>query len=382
MFNFSEICIERPLGSKGNDKVISLLYKAFSELDYKLYELPFDCMFWQPGKSFIEQGGNKVELFPSPFSRGLKGNYPLKYVSTLTDLQNINNFEGVLIFMGELSKKAVFPKDFPFYFPDEDKLIYEILDCIKPKGIIAITGQDPVSGLNPFPIFEDVNLEIPTAYASSLENIVEADYVSIEIESKINEMKSKQIISRKEGLSKEIILIAAHMDSKYFTDGAIDNASGVYTLYEIAKSIKNIKHDHTIEIVPFNGEDSPEVSGQLAYLNYLGKNNYKIKSVINIDGIGHIGTKNMFSFFNYDDDFKNKIIAENDLLEGEQWYSGDHGMFAFQGTPCIAITANNMFTDLLKVTHTKKDKTELVDINILKQLSKSIVNIIGMIDKK
>ena len=381
MLDFSEICVERPLGSKGNDKVINLLHNTFSKLDYEIYELPFDCTCWQSGKSFIEQGGNKIELFPSPFSRTLKGNYSLKYVSTLSELQNISNFEGILVFNDELSKNAIFPKNFPFYFPDEDKLMYEILEGIKLKGIIAISGQDPTSGLNPFPIFEDVNFEIPTAYVSSLGKIVETDNISIEINSKVNKVKSKQIISRKEGLSKEIILIAAHMDSKYFTDGAIDNVSGVYTLYEIAKLLKDIKSNHTIEIVPFNGEDSPEVSGQLAYLSYLEKNNYKIKSVINIDGVGHIDAKNMFSFFNYDEGIKDKIITENDLLEGEQWYSGDHAIFAFKEIPCIAITASNMFTDLIKITHTKNDKIELVDINILKQLSKSVVNIIGIIDK-
>jgi len=61
------------------------------------------------------------------------------------------------------------------------------------------------------------------------------------------------------------------MDTKYFTNGAIDNATGVYTLYEIANLIHDKKFNHTIEIVPFNGEDHPEVSGQLAYLEYLEK---------------------------------------------------------------------------------------------------------------
>jgi aminopeptidase YwaD len=287
-----------------------------------------------------------------------------------------------LAFTNELSKNSIIPKDFPFYFPENDKLLYELLENIGPKGIITITGQDPASGLNPFPIFEDPNLEIPTAYVSKLESIAESTDVSIEINSKIQKEKSKQLIFRKDGSSKEIILIAAHMDSKYFTDGAIDNASGLYTLYEIAHLIKDRKHNHTIEIVPFNGEDSPEVSGQMAYLEYLKKNNLKIKSVINIDGVGHIGSKNMFSFFNFDENIKNNIINENNLLEGEQWYSGDHGMFVFQEIPCIAITASNMFTDLIKVTHTQKDKIEMVDINLLEKISETIVNIIGAIDKE
>ena len=98
------------------------------------------------------------------------------------------------------------------------------------------------------------------------------------------------------------------MDSKYFTDGAIDNASGVYTLYEIAKLINTQLFNHTIEIVPFNGEDSPEVSGQLAYLKYLERNKSKIKCVINIDGVGNIGSENEFSFYNFDENVKLDII--------------------------------------------------------------------------
>jgi aminopeptidase YwaD len=103
--------------------------------------------------------------------------------------------------------------------------------------------------------------------------------------------------------------------------------------------------------------------------------------VINIDGVGHIGSKNMFSFFNFDENIKNNIIAKNNLLEGEQWYSGDHAIFAFQEIPCIAITASDMFTELIKTTHTQKDKAELVSINLLKELSETVANIIEAMDE-
>jgi aminopeptidase YwaD len=263
--------MERPLGTKGNNAIINFLCTAFNELNYKIIDLPFECTVWQSGNSFVEQKGNKKIIFSSPFSQELKGIYPIKYVSSLEELQNIKSCNGILVFTGKLSENAKMPNNFPFYFPEEDKKIYELLDKINPKGIIAITGQDQSSGLNPFPLFEDVNLKIPTAYVSSLENIVKADDVLIEINSKTFKEKSKQVIFRKEGLSKDIILLSAHMDTKYFTNGAMDNAAGIYTLYEIAKLIKNRNFNHTIEIVPFNGEEHPEVSGQLAYLEYLKK---------------------------------------------------------------------------------------------------------------
>jgi len=62
----------------------------------------------------------------------------------------------------------------------------------------------------------------------------------------------------------------------------------------------------------------------------------------------------MFSFFNFDENCKADIISKNNLLEGEQWYSGDHGIFAFQNIPCIAVTSSDMFTETIKLTHTKK----------------------------
>lgn len=380
MFEFKDICIERPVGSNENNNLIKLFNNAFSQLDYKIIELPLNCTIWQSNNSFVEHNNKKTVIFPSPFSKELKGNFPIKFVSTLNELKCIKNFNGILIFKNKLTSAALMPKNFPFYFPEEDKIKYEIIENINPKGIITISGQDPVSGLNPFPIFEDVNFEIPSAYVKSLKNIVETDNISIEINSKTYKGKSKQIIFRKEGNIKDIILITAHMDSKYFTDGAIDNASGVYTLYEIAKLIKDENINHTIEIVPFNGEDSPEVSGQLAYLKYLKKNNFKIKTVINIDGVGYKGSENIFSFYNFNENIKNEIITKNKVLEGEQWYSGDHGIFAFQEKPCIAVTASNMFTELMKITHTQKDNISLVDLNLLKSLSRTIVNIVKKID--
>jgi len=383
MLKFNDLCVERPIGSGGNNEVINLLNKEFNELKYKTIELPFNCSKWEKGNSFLVQNNKKIELFPSPFSKELKGVFAIKYVSTLSELKSLKDFNGILVFKDELTKVALMPNNFPFYFPDEDKLIYEIIGGINPKGIITISGQDPVSGLNPFPIFEDVNFQIPSAYAANLDSIKENDKISIEINSKINKAVSKQVIYKKEGKSKDIILIAAHMDSKYFTEGAIDNASGVYTLYEIAKLLKLEDYKFSIEIVPFNGEDSPEVSGQLAYLDYLRENNLNIKSVINIDGVGHIGSENIFSFYNFNENIKSKIITKNNLLEGEQWYSGDHSIFAFQEIPCIAIVASSMLSNLMKnIIHTKKDKMELIDIKLLEKLSKTIIKILEIINKE
>jgi len=36
----------------------------------------------------------------------------------------------------------------------------------KPKAIIAVTGKNPACGLDPFPMFEDGNFSVPSAYVT------------------------------------------------------------------------------------------------------------------------------------------------------------------------------------------------------------------------
>ena len=374
MLNFRELCIERALGTSGNNIVLKLLTDTISKYGLETVELPIECTVWDSGNSYLKQDSNTLEIFPGPFSTNLSGTFPVKSFSTIEELKSLNGFNGILILKNDLAKESIFPKNFPFYFPDEHREIYETLEKIQPKGIVAVTGKDPSSGLNPFPLFEDVNMEIPAAFVSSLETMDCTKDISIEINSRRTKAKSKQLVFRKEGTKKEIILISAHMDSKYFTSGALDNASGVYTLCETAKLLH--KGSYTVEIVPFNGEDSPEVSGQLAYLQYLEENNYSIKTVINIDAPGHIGSENAFSFYNFDENKRANLIKNYRLKEGEQWYSGDHGMFVFQEIQCIAVTSGDLFENAINLTHTKKDVPENIDIALLDKLSKTISAIV------
>ena len=377
MLKFDELCVERPLGTSSNNAVLNLLVGCFSELKYKCIELPIECTVWNPGNSCIRQDNNILEIFPGPYSLSLSGNFPVKCLSTISELKSLNRFNGILILKDDLAKETIMPKKYPFYFPDEHKVIYELIEKIQPSGIIAITGKDPSSGMNPFPLFEDTNMVIPSAFVTNLGTIDYSKEISITVDSNREMVKSKQLVFRKEGIEKEIILISAHMDSKYFTNGALDNASGVYTLYETAKLLDNNKY--TIEIVPFNGEDSPEAAGELAYLQYVKENSYSIKAVINIDAPGHIGSETTFSFYNFEETKKNDLIAENKIKEGIQWYSGDHEMFVFQKIPCIAITSSDLFEDSINLTHTNKDTSEKIDINLLKGLSKTIDKIVKKI---
>ena len=130
MLKFDGLCVERPLGTSGNNEVLNLLLDCFSELKYTSIELPVECTVWSSGHSFIRQNDNIAEIFPGPFSLNLSGNFPVKCLSNLSELKSLNKFNGVLIFKDDLAKEAVMPKNYPFYFPDEHKEIYELIEGI------------------------------------------------------------------------------------------------------------------------------------------------------------------------------------------------------------------------------------------------------------
>jgi len=93
MLKFSKLCIERPIGTKGNNYVMDLLFHAFSELNYESIDLPFDCTVWQSDDSFVKQKDNIVKIFPSPFSCELKGDFPLRYISTIKELKELEKLK-------------------------------------------------------------------------------------------------------------------------------------------------------------------------------------------------------------------------------------------------------------------------------------------------
>lgn len=53
----------------------------------------------------------------------------------------------IVILRGDAAKKPIQPKDYPFYYPDEDKEIIFRLESQKPKAVIAMTGQAQLSGM-------------------------------------------------------------------------------------------------------------------------------------------------------------------------------------------------------------------------------------------
>ena len=157
------------------------------------------------------------------------------------------------------------------------------------------------------------------------------------------------------------------MDSKNNTLGALDNASGIVTLLKLAESLQLEKYD--VDVVPFNSEEYFGANGELLYLEEIKKNQDNIKLFINIDSVGHVGSKVAVSLYNISEEWTLRITEiinkRNSTQMGQAWYAGDHVPFAFQGISCIAISSSDMWEGGLDQTHTMEDTTQNVDEKLL-----------------
>ena len=368
-----QIAIPRAVGTEGNKVIIELQKRMFEKNGYTITSLPFSCKVWNNGDSRMEWNEKKQSIMASPYSKGFCGEGNVRIVENLEELQETDCEDTILFLTEELAKEPLQPKDYPFYYPDEHKIIIDLLERKKPLAIIAVTGKQPMCGLSPYPLFEDGNFQIPSAYMSisdfqKIKEEITNKRIRVEIVSECVETTSEQIYATKQvenSLGK--IIIGAHMDTKNDTQGALDNASGIAVLLKTAEKLR--LENYNVDIVPFNTEEYYGGNGELLYLSELQKKDENIIVFINIDSVGHVGSKVEVSLYNIPDTLKNHInetIEERSAVQlGEAWYAGDHAVFASQGVPCLAIASSDMWEGGLDHTHTTEDTIQMVDAGIL-----------------
>lgn len=200
---FEVITKERAVGTAANDEIVNFLENKFKYMNYSIKSLPFECTVWKKGKSTLMSDNYLLEVEPSPFSESFKGNGKLIMVKTVEELEEINCNDVILVLAGKLAESPLQPKDYPFYYPEEHKYLISLLERKKPRAIIAVTGHNPLSGQNPFPLFDDGNFLIPSGNINdeTLSKIEVAglldEVVNLTIDSHKRLSKSRQIVALK-----------------------------------------------------------------------------------------------------------------------------------------------------------------------------------------
>lgn len=211
-------------------------------------------------------------------------------------------------------------------------------------------------------------------------SIAEDDYGEVKI---IN-----NIIGKIEGTSNNAVIISAHFDHIGVQDGkiikgAIDNASGVAVLLDLAETLNNKysieKPEFDIIFCAFNSEENGLIGSKKFIEDIDGKYNSLIN--INIDSVGYNdGGKVTFLDENTDTSLyepMKKIIENNGLeveLDTDLKGTADSVAFDKVGIPAICIIDENV----KDVIHTEKDIPELIDYNRLNKIVKSVYDFVEM----
>lgn len=362
---------ERPVGSENNMDILLYLENLMVKMGYDIKKLPFVCTTWETDESCLTLNDRRIKIQASPFSQPFEGSGKLVFAKSLEELETADCQNCILVVGGELVTTPLQPKEYPFYYPDAHKYLIELFERKQPAAIIAATGKHALCGLQPFPLFEDGNFLIPSAYVTEamfeeLQGNDKEGMAWVSIQSKNKQQNSYQLVSRKRNKSNYgKIIICAHMDTKYNTQGALDNAVGVAVLIGAAARLAG--SDCDIDIVPFNGEEYYEASGEVEYLKYISSGQNEVSLVINIDSPCHAGSKIAVSLYNFDDPAKEVVDhlmqTQNEVVYGPEWYAGDHAAFAFRGIPCMVLTSSDLFEGGLDNTHTMQDTLETVDLS-------------------
>lgn len=367
------LCYEIPtrrLGTQGNRDASTFFRKTIELFDFTTESQPFSCIGMRSGDTHLKIKDQEFEVFISPFTIGCDLTAELVCAATVSELEDLQAEGKILLLSGEITKEQLMPKGFVFYNPDEHKHIYRLLEEKKPAAIITATSKNPdaAGAIYPFPMIEDGDFDIPTAYMTDVEgkNLLKftGKLATLKMDTERIPSNGENIVARK-GEGKKKIVFCAHIDTKEQTPGALDNASGIVILLSLAELLLNYRGKICVEIIAINGEEYYNTPGQLEYLNRYNNDFSSILIAINLDDIGYIKGRTAFSFYDVSEQLskliRNVYQGKKDFFEGPPWYQSDHGIFMANGVPAMAITEESVTELMAEITHTEKDSPEIVD---------------------
>ena len=382
------LCVEIPsrrVGSQGNQAATDFFAGVVASFGFATETPQFDCIDWsQDGVDLTADGAHfpqeevrsTCEAFPSPYTLGCQVTAPLAVASTIEELEAMTVSHAVLLLRGDMTREQLMPKNFPFYNPDSHRRIIQLLEAKGPRAIIAATSRDVemVGGaVYPFPLFEDGDFNIPSVYMTEEEGnrlVAHAGrQISLQIRAKRIPSWGCNVVARKGANSQHRVVFFAHIDARMGSPGASDNASGVIALLLLAELLAAYRGNMGIEIVAVNGEDYYSNPGEQLYLRANADRFHEIILGINVDDVGYFRGRVAYSLYDCPPDIaasvRGVLSAHDGLVEGEPWYQGDHGLFLMNQRPALALTSEQLAELMAEITHTPKDRPEIIDCSKL-----------------
>jgi aminopeptidase YwaD len=371
----TRLCLEIPsrrVGSPGNRAATDLFAATVASFGFVTETPSFACIDWRSGSVQLVVDGLPFAALASPYSLGCQVSASLVVASTVTELEALSGGETILLLHGEIAREQLMPKNFPFYQPEHHQHIIRLLETKQPRAIITATARDAVmvgAGVYPFPMIEDGDFDIPSVYMTDEEGRRLASHagqlVSLTSRSERLPATGCNVIARTGPPRPGRVVVFAHIDAHIGTPGAIDNASGTIVLLLLAELLADYAGQISIELVALNGEDYFSNPGEQLYLAMNEDTFDEIVLGINIDGVGYRRGRIAYSLYECPAPLAGSIhtafAAHDELVEGDPWYQGDHGLFLMRQRPALALTSELAPELMAEIVHTASDTPAVVD---------------------
>jgi aminopeptidase YwaD len=378
---------DRHPGSAGNAAAVDHFEEVVRSFGWDVASEDFDCLEWEHGSSWIAVGDAHVPMHAGPYSNPRGAASPLGVASTIDELEACDFMGQALLLHGPIASEQLFPKNFAFYNPESHKRVYAALERQCPAVVIAATTRNPeaAGAAYPFPLIEDGDFDIPNAYLTleSAEPLLglAGKLAAVHIDSRRIPARARQVVARKAGVSGRRVVVFAHIDGRKGLPCALDNASGAASLMVLAELLADYVGPHTVELVPLNGEDYYGACGQVIWMRDNRDRLGDIVLGMNADDSGHAGAATSVSFYGCppatDALVRGLFARHTGFAEGPQWPQGDHSLFAFNGVPALAFTAEDFMETFRTITHTPSDRPELVDPAIVADVARFMADLIA-----
>jgi len=383
---------DRHVGGPGNRAATARFAERAAALGWQVERTAFDCVEWEHGEASLQVGGSHFDLHVGPYSLPCSTRVRLMEAMEPADLETPAIADAVVLLHGPIAAHQVMPKEFPFYYPDEHRRIIDALERYRPTAVVAATGRDPemVGSQCPFPLFEDGNLDIPNAYLTDedgerLRGFI-GDLVRIRIDSRRLPATAEQVTATLPGDRPGRIVVTAHIDSRRGSPGALDNATGVATLLAVGELLQGRAPGHSVELVPFNGEDDYAAPGELVWLAANAGRMDDIVLAINIDDLGWRGTGNHVSFYSCPPEIEGVVrtamVAHPRTGEGPQWFQSDHGIFSMHGRPALAMACSDITGFMAGYAHSERDTLELADAALVAEAARFVCDVVAALGEQ
>jgi aminopeptidase YwaD len=390
--HFEAICKigERPVGSEGGKRAEAYVESILRGANFETARAEYRCTDWRPLSCALVRrrgpaatGGQPLRATANPYSPSVRAAGRAVRVSSLGELESRTagrEVAGTVLVLGpELCGFPITPKAFDFYNPEEHRRLVASLEEGRPAAVVAVSPHD--EGI--WPVFADPDLGIPsvTVPFSEASRVAEGTELELSLEGSSRPSKGATVsgVLRLGAPGSRRRLLCAHLDTKHYSPGALDNGGGVATVLAAAqlaagrsaaaRAARSGAAD--LEVVLFMGEEC-NAYGEKAWLAARGGSVADISLAVNVDGAGGGPNPTDLSFFNFPDEARAAILEGAGRIghfeEAAPWYESDHYLFWPAGIPTIAATSGDPHR-YDRLIHGPGDRAELVDIGLLAELA-------------